>query len=150
MASSLTASGLLAPVIALNGWTLTMEIWMYATRLPVFTSLNITGDNTLTRAQIDEKVPAPVRWIADNYNHLMEQPTNFYAVTLALAILKAGKEEAADVKLAWAYVALRVLHSFIQATTNNIPRRFVVFLTSSGVLGTLTFRAAKALWEQAQ
>ena len=123
---------------------------MYATRLPVFARLNIAADNTLTRSQIEAKTPAPVRWIADNYNHLMEQPTNFYAVTLALAILKGGKDEATEVKLAWAYVALRVLHSFIQATTNNITRRFLVFITSSGVLGTLTFRAAKALLEQAQ
>lgn len=148
--ASLKLSGLLAPVVALNGWTFAMEVWMYATRLPVFTRLNIAGDNTLTRSQIEEKTPAPVRWVADNYNHLLEQPTQFYAVALALAIIKAGQDETAEVKLAWAYVALRVVHSLIQATSNNITRRFTVFAVSSGVLGTMTFRAAKALLEQSQ
>jgi MAPEG family len=47
-----------------------------------------------------------VRWKADNYNNLMEQPTLFYAVTLALALLGAG--EGLNTGLAWLYVGLRV------------------------------------------
>jgi hypothetical protein len=148
MASNIVDSGLLGPVIALNGWTFVMETWMYATRLPVFTRLKIADNNTLTKTEIDAKVPASVRWKADNYNHLFEQPTQFYAVTLALALARGGHDKT-DVALAWSYVGLRVLHSLVQCTTNNIPRRFLLFLTSSGVLAWMTTRAAKLLLAKA-
>ncbi|KAL2847531.1 membrane-associated, eicosanoid/glutathione metabolism protein [Aspergillus pseudoustus] len=140
---------LLRPVIALNGWTFLMEAWMYATRLPVFMRLKISDDNTRTRAEIDRLTPAPVRWKADNYNHLFEQPTQFYAIALALAIARRATGEgdnAADVKLAWAYVGLRVLHSLVHASSNNIPRRFAVFVLSSGVLAALGVRAARLVF----
>lgn len=54
---------MLGPVIALVAWTLVMWIWMYAAR----------GTQMAT-------LPARVRWKADNFNHLMEQPQVFYAI----------------------------------------------------------------------
>jgi hypothetical protein len=145
--STITSSGLLGPVIALNGWTFVMEVWMYATRIPAFRRLGAL-DNKATIEQINTKIPASVRWKADNYNHLSEQPTQFYAVALALAIIHGtrGTAEGLDVKLAWGYVGLRVLHSFIHVTTNKVMRRFTVFLVSSGVLATMTVRAARMLF----
>ncbi|KAL4877388.1 membrane-associated, eicosanoid/glutathione metabolism protein [Aspergillus karnatakaensis] len=133
---------ILQPIIALNGWTFVMEIWMYATRIPVFAKLKEAGDPTTTRAELDTKTPPSVRWKADNYNHLFEQPTQFYAVALALAIARKGEDNPVDTKLAWAYVGIRVLHSFIQSTNNKVMARFMVFLVSSSVLAVLTGRAA--------
>lgn len=143
--ASLRVSGLLAPVVALNSWTFVMETWMYATRLPVFHRLGITKDNTQTRQQMEERTPANVRWKADNYNHLLEQPTQFYAIALATAIAKGGDDEGLDVALAWTYVGLRVVHSLVQCSTNNIRRRFLVFATSSLVLAGMTVRAASVV-----
>ncbi|KAJ0417963.1 membrane-associated, eicosanoid/glutathione metabolism protein [Aspergillus carlsbadensis] len=141
---------LLRPIIALNGWTFAMELWMYATRLPVFTRLNIASDNTRTRADIDKLTPAPVRWKADNYNNLFEQPTQFYAIALVLAVARraAGEvgDNAVDVKLAWVYVALRIVHSLTHATTNNILRRFGLYVASSGVVAALGVRAAMVVF----
>jgi len=145
--SPLKTSGLLAPVIALNGWTFAMEIWMFSTRIPVLQRLQATSDNASTIEQLNAKIPAPVRWKADNYNNLMQQPTQFYAVALALAIARAGRNEATEVRLAWAYVALRILHSLVQCTTNNVSRRFALFATSSAVLAAMTGRAAQLLWK---
>ncbi|KAL3483995.1 membrane-associated, eicosanoid/glutathione metabolism protein [Aspergillus germanicus] len=137
---------LLQPIIALNGWTFAMELWMYATRIPVFSRLNIAADNTKIRADIDRQTPAPVRWKADNYNNLFEQPTQFYAIALVLAIARRAAGEAGDnsldVKLAWGYVALRIVHSLTHATTNNIMRRFALYVASSGVVAALGVRAA--------
>ncbi|CEL09288.1 hypothetical protein ASPCAL12426 [Aspergillus calidoustus] len=136
---------LLQPIIALNGWTFAMEIWMYATRIPVFTRLKVAADNTRTRADMDRLTPAPVRWKADNYNNLFEQPTQFYAIALVLAIARraAGEaDNALDLKLAWVYVGLRIVHSLTQATTNNIMRRFSLYIASSGVVAALGVRAA--------
>jgi hypothetical protein len=145
--SSIKTSGLLAPIIALNGWTLVMEIWMLATRIPVLQRLKATDDNTTTIEQLNTKIPASVRWKADNYNNLMQQPMQFYAVALVLAIARAGKNEATDVKLAWAYVAARILHSLVHCTENKVSRRFALFITSSAILAGMTGRAAQLLWK---
>lgn len=83
----------------------------------------------------------------------MEQPTNFYAVALALAIIRRGGEAALngeiagelwDKRIAWAYVGLRVVHSIFQVKGTVLPR-FQVFVLSSVALAALTVRGALAL-----
>lgn len=60
--------------------------------------------------------------------NLYEMPTLFYAgVAIAFA---AGRAGALLVGLAWAYVALRYLHSAIHLTTNRVLWRFRVFALS--------------------
>lgn len=86
------------------------------------------------------KLPPNVRWKGDNYNHLMEQPTIFYAVSLALAVAGAG--HGVNATLAWLYVILRVVHSFVQVTVNHIMTRFLAFILSSFVLLALAVNAA--------
>jgi hypothetical protein len=72
----------------------------------------------------------------------MEQPTVFYAVALALALL--GQGDGVNATLAWVYVALRVVHSVFQATVNKIEVRFALFALSSLVLIALSVNAARA------
>lgn len=137
---------LLQPVIALAGWTLIMFVWMYARRLPAIAragdqdSLKVGGTGADYRAIL----PPKVQWPADNYNHLMEQPTVFYAVVLALVV--AGDGFAVNVWLAWGYVALRVLHSLVQSTVNIVPLRFTLFSLATLCLVALTLHAAMLLW----
>jgi hypothetical protein len=88
-------------------------------------------------------LPPHVRWKADNYNHLMEQPTVFYAVALALALLGHGDGWAA--RLAWAYVALRVVHSLVQALWNRIEVRFSLFTLSTFALIGMIAIAVRAV-----
>ncbi|KAL4890976.1 membrane-associated, eicosanoid/glutathione metabolism protein [Aspergillus ambiguus] len=135
-------SNLFGPIIALNGWTFVMEGWMYGTRLPEFTRLNVAADNTQTHSQIDLKTSPSVRWKADNFNNLLEQPTQFYAIALVLALARQGQNSSTDAYLAWAYVGVRVLHSLVHATTNNIRRRFTLYVLSSGIAAALAGRAA--------
>jgi hypothetical protein len=52
-----------------------------------------------------------------------------------------------DLVLAWGYVALRVVHSFVQATSNVILVRFTVFAVSTVVLLALTIRMALVIVE---
>ena len=132
-------SDILQPVVALLVWSFVMWAWMYATRLPAISKLKIPLDSDIPPRELMNRLPPNVRWKADNYNHLMEAPTLFYAVALTLAVAGAGNGVIATI--AWAYVALRVLHSLVQATTNHIPTRFAVFFLSSLVLATLVIRA---------
>ncbi|ODU22148.1 MAG: hypothetical protein ABS87_03740 [Sphingomonas sp. SCN 67-18] len=127
---------ILAPVVALIGWSLVMWVWLYATRLPAMRAAHVALDPTVPPGQLTAGLPPQVRWKADNYNHLMEQPTLFYAVALVLALIGQGSGTAAT--LAWAYVVLRIIHSLVQATVNNIMARFILFVLSSLCLVGLT------------
>ena len=131
---------MIAPVIALVLLTHLMLIWMYATRLPAIAQLRMKIDPFGIRGAQMSQLPARVRWKTDNYNHLLEQPTLFYAVALSLAVF--NDHSPASLVLAWAYTLLRVVHSLVQVTVNSIPVRFSLFVVSSFVLFALTCRAA--------
>jgi hypothetical protein len=131
---------MLAPVIALAAWTAVMWGWMYATRIPAIIRLRMRLDGNLPRGEQMATLPPRVRWKADNYNHLLEQPILFYAIGLSLAVL--DDTSTASVALAWSYVGLRVVHSLWQALVNVIPVRFALFAVSSLVLFALLARAA--------
>ncbi len=139
-------SPILLPVVALVAWTLVMQIWMYATRLPAMRRKGIDLKNRRggRGAQLDGVLEDEVQWKAHNYNHLLEQPTLFYAIALTLA-LTGGGHMPANAVLAWAYVGLRVLHSLIQATSNVVRWRFLVFSLASLVLLALTLHAGMIL-----
>lgn len=134
---------LLRPVVALAAWTFVMWAWMYLTRIPAIRRMGMKLDPAAPRGAQMAELPPAVRWKADNYNHLFEQPTLFYAVGLVLALV--SRDAGTDAALAWAYVALRVVHSVFQATVNKIEVRFVLFFLSSLVLLALTMRAGLAV-----
>ena len=85
-------------------------------------------------------MPPRVRWKADNYNNLTEQPPLFYAVAIVLALL--GADGGATLWLAWAYVAVRVAHSLVHALLNVVMVRFALFALASVILLVLAVRAA--------
>jgi hypothetical protein len=131
--------GMIAPVVALLAWSFIMLVWLYATRIPAMQRAKIRP-NQATKADM-EALPASARNVADNYNHLMEQPTLFYAVCFALQFLGQG-DHPINIGIAWAYVALRVAHSLVQGTVNIVTLRFFIFMLSSLALGALIFHAA--------
>lgn len=147
--TDIPGAALLPPILALNAWTLIIEAWMYKLRLPAIKQYKVPMTPNMTLDTMNSRFPGPVRWKADNYNHLLEQPVQFYAVTLVVAFtyylqgqgLSGPKgDQGFDATLAWLYVAARVVHSLIQRSTNVIPWRFAAFGASSVVLGVLTGR----------
>ncbi len=138
------SSPILQPVVALVFWSMVMWAWLYATRIPAMQKAKVALDPTLTSADLAARLPPQVRWKADNYNHLMEQPTLFYAVALTLAV--AGQGDGLNATLAWGYFGLRVVHSLVQATTNVIMLRWAVFMLASLVLLALAVSAATTVF----
>ena len=131
---------MLGPVIALVAWSMVMWIWMYATRIPALFAARMRLDPDAPRGAQMALLPPRVRWKADHYNHLMEQPTIFYAIAISLALLSVDTVLA--IGLAWAYVLLRVAHSLLQSLVNKIELRFVLFALSNVPLFALTWIAA--------
>lgn len=122
-----------------------MWVWMYATRLPAMRKAKIDTFNLVGGAGSDLKaiIPPKQQWPADNYNHLHEQPTIFYAIAITHALIGTG--DGVNLTIAWAYVALRVLHSLVQVLVNRVIVRFTLFSLSSLCLIALTLHAAMAM-----
>ena len=139
-------SPILAPIVAMVAWSLVMWVWMYATRIPAMNAAKIDTMNLVggSGADLKKAIPPQSQWPADNYNHLMEQPTLFYAIALVLALLGMGG--GLNLTIAWAYVALRVVHSIVQATFNRVIIRFAIFSLSTLCLIALTLHAAMRIF----
>jgi hypothetical protein len=139
-------SEILKPVVVLIAWTLVMFVWMIAVRLPAMKAAGI--DITKLRggkgSDADGVLPAKVQWKAHNYNHLLEQPTCFYAVSFVIAFTGTG--DGINAWIAWTYVALRIAHSLWQATVNKVSIRFTIFMLATLCLIALTLHAAMAVF----
>ena len=139
-------SPILAPVVALVAWTLVMLVWLAVARRSAFAKLGINWGNIPRGSRgvnLDGRAPDEAQWPSHNYNHLMEQPTIFYAIALTLAML--GQGHGLNLWLAWGYVGLRVVHSIVQSTVNIVAIRFPIFALASLCLVALTVHAAAAI-----
>jgi hypothetical protein len=133
-------SPLLGPVVALVAWSIVMLFWLAAARAPYVRGRLPDGTRG---ADVEREHPGRSNWPAHNYQHLMEQPTIFYAVVFALVLMRF--EAPINLYLAWGYVGLRVLHSIVQATVNIVRLRFLIFALSTFCLVGLTIHAAMRL-----
>jgi len=134
---------ILAPAAVLVLWSILMLLWAVALRMPALKNAKIPKERTVggRGSDLDRILPREIQWKAHNYNHLMEQPTIFYAVVLILAVV--GHGTGLNAWLAWAYVGLRIVHSIWQATVNEIPVRFALFTLSTIALGWLAVNAVR-------
>jgi hypothetical protein len=133
-----SASALFAPVFVLAFWTFAVLTWVATVRIRAgFCSQVGAGDFRLGESA---KVPPHVALANRNYMNLLELPVLFYAVILILAVTQSASQ--ATVALSWAYVALRIAHSLVHLTYNNVMHRLAVFGLSNGVLLVLWIMTA--------
>ena len=125
-------SPILAPVVALVAWTLVMHVVDgRSPRCSAFAQGSASRSATCPRGgrgvDLDgARRPDEAQWKSHNYNHLMEQPTIFYAIALS-ARADGLRRRRSIVWLAWGYVGFRIVHSIVQATVNIVAIRFPMF-----------------------
>ncbi|MBA58774.1 MAG: hypothetical protein CMQ40_06330 [Gammaproteobacteria bacterium] len=132
---------ILQPALFMGVLSTIMMIWMYATRLPASKILQRQGANLQELSHpsaLGGVFPSKVERVADNYNHLWEQPTLFYAVIFV--IWAHQNTDTLYLYMAWSYCALRFLHSVVQSTINHVWIRFSLFMLSWIVLASMLFR----------
>ena len=134
---------ILMPVFALICWTTVIFFWLFALRMPAMGKAQVDPQQVKHPAALKGLLPSNVEAVGDNYNHLMEQPTVFYALCFYLAL--TGHADALAVQLAWGYVGLRVVHSLIQNTANHVTSRFLVFAIASLLMITIVIRELLSL-----
>jgi hypothetical protein len=121
---------LLAPMFALAAWTAAILLLVAFRRVRAGAS----GAVHPREFAVGESPGVPVRVALANRNYmnLLELPVLFYVGCL-VAIVSGAATPAVE-GLAWAYVALRIVHSVIHVTYNRIIHRFTVFALSNAVL----------------
>ena len=138
-------SSILAPAAVLVFWSLVILLWVTVTRFPAFAKMGLKvgeAEPGSRYVDVESMMPAKVNWKSHNYTHLMEQPTIFYAAVLVLALV--GEGMGINVTLAWAYVAIRIVHSIWQCTVNIISVRITLFTLSTLCLWGLAINAVRA------
>ena len=132
---------ILQPILFMGLLSTVMMIWMYATRIPAAKVLELEGvdmQELSHPAAVSGIFPSRVERIADNYNHLWEQPTLFYAIIFV--IWAQGHTDTVHLYLAWSYCCLRLIHSLVQCTVNSVWLRFSVFMLSWVALASMLLR----------
>lgn len=133
----------LAPLLVLFGWTAVMWFWLYGTRIPAMQAARIHPDTARhPSGDWKSKLPPRVLSVADNYNHLHEQPTVFYALMFYIALTTGG--DPMSLAIAYVYVGLRIIHSLVQVFSSNVVMRFAVFALCSLTLFVLLGKAVLA------
>ena len=133
---------ILRPVVVLIAWTLVMWAWMLIVRMPALKAAGVDLGKLVggKGSDADRVLPAKTQWPSHNYNHLLEQPTIFYAGAVVIAVTGTG--DGLNASIGWGYAVLRIVHSVVQATFNRVSVRFALFLLSTLCLIALTVHAA--------
>lgn len=129
---------ILQPVFVVGLLTVVMTVWMFVTRIPAMQSRGIDPQEAQDTVRLLDLLPPEVNRVSNNYNHLFEQPTLFYAVAISIAVL--GQVDTLHVACAWTYALLRVAHSLVQATIDKVMVRFSLFLVSWIALAVMLVR----------
>ena len=132
---------ILQPVLLMCLLSFMMMVWMYATRIPASKEIEKKGidlQDLSHPSKLGGVFPSKVERVADNYNHLFEQPTVFYATVFVIWALNATDNF--YLSCAWIYFIIRVIHSIFQATINSVWVRFSLFITSWIILALMIFK----------
>lgn len=121
------------PVIILAAWTLLVQISIAFTRVRAGIRRRIRADDF--KYGESSAVPPDVCLPNRNYMNLLEAPVLFYVACIVLFVT-ASVTHAVTV-LAWLYVALRIVHSLIHLSYNNVMHRLAAFAAGNVVLAIL-------------
>ena len=131
---------LLLPVFALVLLVFIVAVKMLHARISEMKRLRIHPQKLATSVGTAQLECAA---IADNFRNLFEMPVLFYLLVVLLMV--TGQQGVVFVALAWLYVALRYVHSFIHCGYNKVRHRFYAFAGSVLVLAVMWVAFAGAL-----
>lgn len=120
-----SARSILHAIFGMGLLTLIMAAWMSVARDRAMRHAGVKLQDAAHTRNLADRLPSSARRVADNYNHLFEAPTVFYAV--ALAIIVGGIADPLYAACAWAFLGCRVLHSLVQATINRVWLRATLY-----------------------
>jgi hypothetical protein len=119
----------LLPVFVQVALTFALMFWMARVR-----TASIKRGETKVRdiALGQPNWPDACTKIANSFNSQFQMPLLFYVVVLWAWITRTT--DVVFVVLAWLFVLLRLAHAYVHTTSNDVPRRFMVFAVGALVL----------------
>jgi hypothetical protein len=121
------------PALAMVALTIVVWFRMYFMRVAQMKRERIHPQAVATSVQAAAKL-TDCR-AADNFRNLFELPVLFYlAIVVAAQTVQVG---VLTLALAWAFVVLRILHSYIHCGYNKVIHRFYVYFFGGMVLWAL-------------
>ena len=137
----MSANAILHPMIVLVFWTMIVLLRVPRRRFGAARQRLVTAKDFAFGES--ENVPGEVRIPNRNYMNLLELPVLFYLACITLVI--TAKVEPWSVGLAWAFVVLRIAHSLVHLTYNNVFHRLRIFSLATVVLAALWIRIVAIL-----
>lgn len=129
------------PVSVLALWTLLVLGLVPVRRFAAASQKKVTSDDF--RFGESANVPGDVAIANRAWMNLLEAPLLFYVATLIFFVTQRVDDMV--VTLAWAYAALRIIHTIIHVTYNKVFHRLTAFALSNVVLVTIWIRLLNSL-----
>jgi hypothetical protein len=118
------------PCVALVALTAIVWVRLYVERIGEMRSRRIQPQSISTSGESAHALQHVKA--SDNFSNLFEVPVIFYALCIGLAVTQSVTPWL--VYGAWAFVALRVVHSFVHITYNRVMHRFYAHAASTALL----------------
>ena len=137
----MNATAIFHPMVVLVAWTFIVLLMIPQRRFRAARQRLVRADDF--KYGESDKVPGEVRIPNRNLMNLLEMPVLFYVACLTLYV--TAKVDAWSVGLAWAFVALRIAHSLVHLTYNDVIHRLRVYAVSVVALLALWIRIIAVL-----
>lgn len=119
--------------------TIIVWIYMYVLRLPYLLREKVDLQSVATSKQMHDALPDRINLPSENLVNLFELPVLFYAVCIYLFL--SQQVDTLYLGLAYGFLVFRAGHSLVHCKSNNIMRRFYLYILSSVILWVMIFRA---------
>lgn len=120
------------PALAQVGLTFILLVWMGRVRLRSLSQEKVR----ISQIALGQRAwPEPVQRISNAFHNQLEMPILFFAALLFAAQFSYFSQ--VFIGLAWVFIALRLLHAFIQTTGRNIRFRFMSYAAGVFVLAIM-------------
>lgn len=126
-------SPIFLPMAVLALWTMTVLLLIPIARFKAGKQGQVTVDDF--RYGESERVPDSVRLPNRNFMNLLEVPVLFYVAGFTAFLTQ--HLDGLLMTLAWSYVALRVAHSVVHLSYNNVMHRLSLFAVSNVVVSVM-------------
>jgi hypothetical protein len=133
---------ILSPVLAMLCLTFAVWLVMFITRFRFIGANRVEAQDMATPKQVYDLLPPAAANAGYNFRNLFEVPVLFYILCFYLVLTQ--QVDSTHVACAWIFVCLRVVHSVIQCSYNNVNHRFGVYALACVALWVMLARAVFA------
>ncbi|MEZ6029685.1 MAG: MAPEG family protein [Hyphomonadaceae bacterium] len=136
------ATAIFQPAAVLALWTLLVLFLIPFRRFRAAAAKRVTAEDF--RFGESARVPADVSVPNRAWMNLLEAPVLFYVACMIWHAI--GQVTDLVVAIAWTYVGLRIVHTLVHVTYNNVFHRLSIFALSNLALTVFWILLAVALW----